>query len=50
MYGDGFIEKERREFKLIIYSNVRRVMICILEVMEEIGFIFENEEFKIGVY
>ena len=49
VYGDGFTEKERREFKPIIYSNVRRGMIRILEAMDEIGLTFENEELKTGV-
>jgi len=49
VYGDGFTEKERRDFKPIIYSNVRRAMIRILEAMDEIGLTFENEELKTGV-
>ena len=49
MYDDGFAEKERREFKPIIYSNVRRAMVRILEAMDDIGLTFENEELKTGV-
>ncbi|KAL9982674.1 hypothetical protein ACROYT_G004745 [Oculina patagonica] len=46
VYGDGYTVKERREFKPIIYTNVRRAMIRILEAMEEIGLTFDNEELK----
>lgn len=49
VYGDGYTEKERREFKPIIYSNVRRAMIRILEAMDEIGLTFDNEELKTEV-
>ena len=49
VYGDGFTEKERREYKPIIYSNVRRAMVRILEAMNEIGLTFETEELKTGV-
>lgn len=49
VYGDGFTEKERRDFKSIIYSNIRRAMIRILEAMDDIGLTFENEELKTGV-
>nr|XP_058953948.1 guanine nucleotide-binding protein G(t) subunit alpha-2-like [Pocillopora verrucosa] len=44
LYGDGYTEKERKEFKPVIYGNVRRAMIRILEAMEEIGLTFANEE------
>ncbi|PFX27361.1 Guanine nucleotide-binding protein G(t) subunit alpha-2 [Stylophora pistillata] len=44
LYGEGYTEKERREFKPVIYGNVRRAMIRILEAMEEIGLTFEIEE------
>ncbi|KAJ7390356.1 hypothetical protein OS493_025607 [Desmophyllum pertusum] len=46
VYGDGYTEKERRGFKPIIYTNVRRAIIRILEAMEEIGLTFESEELK----
>ena len=49
LYGDGYTEKERKEFKPVIYGNVRRAMIRILEAMEEIGLTFTNEELSTKV-
>lgn len=49
LYGDGYTEKERKEFKPVIYGNVRRAMIRILEAMEEIGLTFANEELSTKV-
>ena len=49
LYGDGYTEKERKEFKPVIYGNVRKAMIRILEAMEEIGLTFTNEELSTKV-
>ena len=49
VYDNGYTEKERKAFKPIIYRNIRRAMVRIIEGMEEIGLTFESEELKTKV-
>lgn len=44
VYDNGYTEKERKAFKSIIYENIRRSMVRIVEGMEEIGLAFESDQ------
>lgn len=44
VYDNGYTEKERKAFKSIIFENIRRSMVRIVEGMEEIGLAFESDQ------
>ena len=49
MYDNGYTEQEREEFKSIIYENVRRAVVQLIEGMEEMGLIFESDQLRTEV-
>lgn len=46
VYDNGYTEQEREEFKSIIYENVRRAVVQLIEGMEEMGLIFESDQLR----
>ena len=44
VYDNGYTEEERIGFKEIIYGNVRRAVIRLIEGMNEMGLVFESDK------
>lgn len=44
VYDNGYTEEERIGFKAIIYGNVRRAVIQLIEGMNEMGLVFESDK------
>lgn len=44
VYDNGYTEEERIGFKAIIYGNIRRAVIQLIEGMKEMGLVFESDK------
>ena len=48
LYDGGFSDMERREFKPIIFENVKRATTVILEGMRDVDLSLEGREFDVS--